>query len=224
MQTQDGDGKKLLTVASPAGPSHYSVLPLKEISGVVDFFNLMGFDYAGSFSSQAGHQANVYPSPNQSSTPFSTDAAISAYLGAGVPANQIVLGMPLYGRAFEDTQGPGASYHGIGAADPADGSWEAGVWDYKVLPRPGATEHFDNLIGASWSYDPKLRTMISYDNIQTARFKTNYIKQKGLGGAMWWESDGDKPGNASLIDIVSKTCFLFRHSPLIHPKHFLEHS
>jgi len=34
-----------------------------------------------------------------------------------------------------------------------EGSWEAGMWDYKVLPLPGSEEVNDHRLGASYSYD-----------------------------------------------------------------------
>ena len=56
---------------------------------------------------------------------------------------------------------------------------------------------------ASWCYDPKTRTMVSYDNPQVASEKVQYIKEKGLGGAMWWEANGDKNTTTeSLVDIT----------------------
>jgi chitinase len=61
--------------------------------------------------------------------------------------------------------------------------------------------HDDQAI-ASWTYDPSSRTMVSYDDPQAASQKVEYIKQTGLGGAMWWESSGDKPGNESLINVT----------------------
>lgn len=48
--------------------------------------------------------------------------------------------------------------------------------------------------------------MISYDTPQVVCQKINYIKNSRLGGAMFWETSGDRPclSGDSLIDIAAK--------------------
>jgi chitinase len=186
-----------LTVACPAGASNFEKLKIPEMDRLLDFWNLMAYDYAGSWDQRAGHQANLFPSrPQPETTPFSTIAALEHYTRHGVHPSKIVLGMPLYGRTFTSTSGPGQPYNGVG-----EGSWEQGVWDYKALPKPGSSEHHDHHIGASWSYDPSSKTMISYDTPQMVAQKAAFVRDHGLSGSMFWESSGDKPvGAGSLIE------------------------
>lgn len=110
------------------------------------------------------------------------------------------MGMPLYGRAFSDTNGPSQAYNGVGAS-----SWENGVWDYKALPQPCCAVTNLDEAAASYCYNSKSRLFISYDTTEIARKKGEYIKSKGLGGGMWWELSGDKQGNESLVTTV---CFI----------------
>ncbi|RYO74213.1 hypothetical protein DL766_008657 [Monosporascus sp. MC13-8B] len=192
-----------LSVACPAGAQNYMRLDIPGMDRVLDFWNLMAYDYAGSWDAVAGHQANLYPSgDNPASTPFSTAAALDFYLSRGVRPQKLVLGMPLYGRAFVATDGPGTPYTG----GVGEGTWENGVHDYKKLPLPGAQERLDGRVGASWCYNPATRTMVSYDTVDMARAKAQFVRDRGLGGAMWWESSADREegsGGSLIANVVN---------------------
>ncbi|KAF3483730.1 endochitinase 1 [Arthroderma uncinatum] len=194
-----GDGYKyLLTVASPAGEQHYGKMKLGEMDQHLDFWNLMAYDYSGSWDGKSGHSANIFRSTSDpESTKFNTQDALIAYGKAGIKPEKIVMGMPLYGRAFAQTEGkPGSQFNGVG-----EGTWEKGVYDYKTLPQEGAQVVECEKEVASYSYDPVKKLFISFDTPKIAGMKANYIKQMGLGGTMWWETSSDKPvGQGSLVE------------------------
>ncbi|CAG8982453.1 hypothetical protein HYALB_00009947 [Hymenoscyphus albidus] len=187
-----------MSVACPAGPQNYNNMDIKGMDAYLDFWNLMSYDYAGSWDANAGHQANMFPSnTNPVATPFNTKQAVEHYKNQGVRRDKIVLGMPLYGRAFQNTEGLGKPYSCVG-----EGSWENGVFDFKALPLAGAEERYDEEAGATYSYDAGKKHLVTYDTCAMAREKAKWIKKEGLGGAMWWESSADKSGGESLIGTV----------------------
>ncbi|WFC98033.1 chitinase [Malassezia yamatoensis] len=172
----------LLTVAAPAAPQKYEMLDIREMDSFLDFWNLMTYDFSGSWDSNANPQANLYGSP------LSVQRSVEYYASHGTKASKLVVGIPLYGRGFNGTKGHGDRYSQV-----APGSLEAGVYSYRELPLNNATEHFDKRSGAGFSYDPSQGQLISYDTVESARAKANYIQKKGLLGAMFWELSGDRP-------------------------------
>lgn len=194
-----------LTLAVPAGPDHFQYFDMPGLEPYVDFVNLMAYDYMGSNfpdTNRSGHQANVYKSINNPrSTNYDTQTAVQYYLGDGYPGQKLLLGMPLYGRAFAKTKGPGTKF-----VNATDGSWEPAVWDYKALPHingsTGFKTYHDDAVIASWAYNNATGYMVSYDDPSVVARKADWLHQRGLGGAMWWETSGDKNGSESLIRTV----------------------
>jgi chitinase len=191
----------LITVASPAGSQNYNKMDMLSMDPLVDAWHLMAYDYAGSWDSTSGHQANLFANPsNLASTKFSTEVAVDDYLRKGINPDKIVMGLPLYGRSFMRTGGIGQPYNGMG-----QGSIESGVWLYKDLPRPGAKEMWDDIADASYSYDESTQELVSYDNVKSAGIKAKYLVEKGLGGAVFWEASGDRTGDQSLIGVLANS-------------------
>ena len=193
-------------IAAPCGPDNYQKLHVREMDQSLDFWNMMAYDFgksgfpaaaqpvlaakltllcpslaAGSWDKVAGHQANVFGGQ------ISASQAINWYAGQGVPRDKIVVGIPLYGRSFMNTEGPGAPFNGLGP-----GSWEQGVYDYRALPLPGSYVFQDDKLIASWTYDYNKKEMISFDSEQVGHWKGEWIRREGLRGSMFWELSGDK--------------------------------
>ncbi|KAI9171635.1 Molybdenum cofactor sulfurase [Paramyrothecium foliicola] len=189
----------LLTIAASANPKNYDLQLLEEMDPLLDAWHLMAYDYAGDWDKTTGNQANLYPDPNnKEATKFNTEEALAGYLARGIPASKIVLGLPLYGRSFLETTGLGAPFVGMG-----EGSIDKGIWLFRDLPRPGANVHFNVEVGATHSYDAKIKELVSFDDDKSAKLKAEYIQSRGLGGAVFWEASGDKSGDESLVRIMA---------------------
>lgn len=178
---------------------------ITEMDQYLDMWNLMAYDYAGSWSNYSGDLANIYLSEsNPNSTQGNTDAAISYYISQGVSPSKLNLGIPLYGRSFlHNDGGLGTPYNGTGP-----GELEAGVYNYNVLGGSGAniTEMGDVIASYSYSYnDTDGGVLISYDTPNIALLKTNYLLSRGMGGVMYWEISGDKTGDESIITTVANS-------------------
>jgi chitinase len=183
-----------LSVACPAGLDQMQKLRIAEMDRYLSFWNVMAYDFSGSWSQKTDYHSNLFGGV------VNADMAIRYYMSKGVVPRKIVLGMPIYGRAFVGTDGLNHSYGSIG-----EGSWEKGVWDYKDLPLNGAEERVDRDRVAAYCYSSSTKTLVVYDNPDTIQRKAQYIVDNDLGGGMWWESSADKPVNdtRSLVNAFS---------------------
>lgn len=156
-----------LTIAAPAGLEQARRLRIREMDSFLTFWNIMSYDLSGSWDPVANHQAALFGnSPNIHET-------FQFYLSSGIPSSKLIMGMPLYGRAFENTKGPGHPFKGTGK-----GSWEDGTWDYKDLPLPGSREIYEDQIVAASCFDGKVGKFVTYENVQSASAKVQ-VRQCG---------------------------------------------
>ncbi|CAE6468619.1 hypothetical protein ACGC1H_004182 [Rhizoctonia solani] len=186
-----------LNAGTPAGAQNYQNLRVKEMNKYVTYWNLLGYDYSGSWSAVSDYHANVYGGAYSGA---STSASTEWYLKKGASKDKFVIGMPIYGRGFENTNGIFQSFNGTGP-----GTWEAGLYDYKALPFANTTVYNDLKNISSYSYDPVKKELVSYDTPIIISAKSNWLMDQELAGAMFWELSADKSGADSLVWTAAKT-------------------
>jgi chitinase len=120
----------------------------------------MAFDYIGfGFYNFTGHLSNVYTFRfNPATTDFNTAQAIDYYESQISFSRNTIFGISLYGRSFANTAGLGQKFNGSG-----DGTWDAGVLDYKALPLNNSIVSTDKKVVASWSCSIKTRQLVDFD-------------------------------------------------------------
>ncbi|QFZ53458.1 glycoside hydrolase family 18 protein [Oceanihabitans sp. IOP_32] len=190
----DEEGKKnnnhyLLTIATGADQAYMNHTDLAEAHKHLDFINVMCYDFFNGWMHQTGHHANLYPSEKDKYNVNSGVEAIDRHIKAGVPVDKLVLGMPFYGRQW-------AKVFSVkdGLYEPArEGGMIVPYWDIKAKIKTGKYENFyDESAKASYLWNATDRIFISYDTPKEIQLKASYIKEKGLGGAMFWEYSLDQ--------------------------------
>ena len=186
-----------LSIAAPAGDDKMANLELKEIAKYTDFINVMTYDYHGAWESTTNHQAALYGQPGDT---YTIDQTIQGYLNAGVASDELVLGAPLYGRAWKGVN-PTANGLYQSASGAATGTWEAGNYDYKDLYNklqtdPSYQRYWDNQAKVPYLYNAKEGIFSTYEDTQSLGHKLDYIKDQGLRGMFFWEASADLNSNS----------------------------
>ncbi|KAG6375578.1 chitinase [Boletus reticuloceps] len=185
--------------------------PSTDVSGfaeVLDYIAIMNYDVWGPWSPAVGPNA---PLNDTCASPTDQDgsavSAVKAWTAAGIPVNQIVLGVPSYGHSFsvspsnafplgdawDDTgsvdacgvyEGPGGTFNLWGLVDggflTADGN-----------TAPGIYYRYDDCSQTPYVYNATSQVIVSFDNARSFAAKGSYIKETGLRGFAMWEAGGD---------------------------------
>ncbi|AGN00771.1 glycoside hydrolase family protein [Salinarchaeum sp. Harcht-Bsk1] len=230
------DGKQYhLSVANGGSDWNAGGLRHGEIGEVCDYTSIMAYDFTGSWMDQVGQNAPLYGTQHPlETTEYGTQYQNQYYVEYAVdklyggehdetgywpgqweyppapPAeyNELVLGLPFYGRGFNGTEMYG-SYSGL-----PEGTWHSALED--GADPTGAFDYGDieeNMEGASgWNksrHDPGAvpyivneseETIISYDDAQSIAEKVSFAKERGMQGVMFWELSQD--WNHTLLDAI----------------------
>jgi chitinase len=192
-------GQYLISAAVSSSPGGYGVYDFPGLTPLLDFYNVMTYDFHGAWTNHAGHNSPLYLSPldpgQEGSLDTSTDEFLNLY---AVPAEQINLGTAFYGYAF-DVYG----LWSFCANDDLCGNAGAPTVIYsqveQLLKTGDWSENWDDLADAPYLLDPNapMFGFITYDNPTSTSKKVTYaLSQRHLGGVFMWELSQDYNGQS----------------------------
>ena len=194
-------GRFTLSIAS--GASHKNIDPIdwKRVAQSVDQIGVMTYDFQGPWSRDTGFVA-----PLQSENPNAETVAsvIDAYLAAGVPSSQLLLGLPFYAYQWHNVADAGR--HGLNSkGDPIRGNLNQSTAVSLLAGNPHAKLYRDAISQAPWIYDGD--NFLTFEDPASLRAKAAFAHDRKLGGMMVWELSGDT-----------------NDSQLLHSLHTAEHA
>ena len=190
MAASEGKGNHyLLTIATGADDVYVKNTELGELHKYIDFLNIMTYDFYNGWHNVNGHHSNYLPSAQPEMDKNSVVNAVEMHVNAGFPVEKINLGIPFYGRIWNgvkaesdkilfntaETVGMGIDYRDF----------------YQNINANGFTRYWDDTAKAPYLWNPAEKTFISYEDEESIKLKIEYLKQRGLGGVMFWEYSAD---------------------------------
>lgn len=180
-------------VTAALGGYQASRYDLNNSKQYLDYINLMTYDLH--LSSASFHNGLYKSSAGNSS--YTCDGAVTSYLNY-VTADKLVLGIPFYGREFS------------GCTGLKTGSYNAArTFTYICNTYLNTAEHialyrnWDSSAKVPYIFDSTNGIIISYEDGESIGYKSDYAKEKGLAGLMYWVDSQDN-GNDLLQTIVDK--------------------
>lgn len=176
-----------LTIAGAANTSYLSKIEPEDVASVVDHIFIMVYDMHGPWDQYSDFGAPLYK-PKEYSPHYknSVKDAVMSYQNAGVPADKMVLGLPLYGYIYRgvNSQSNGLYSTFTSAEAISFDSLRASYLDSFPYQQ---FRHQD----AQVPYLYGNNTFISYEDSISISAKVKFAKSMGLGGIGVWELSHD---------------------------------
>src|SRR5579864_7605137 len=186
----------LLTIAGTPGTWASGPQPLSNIHGYLNYINVEAYGYAGPWESTANFVAPLYGPAGSPTAANNVDATIQEYLAAGVPASKLLLGVPFFAHDWTNVPNQKNGLFQTGTPDPAGGTYA-----HIVQIMPNFHQFREPLTQEPWLFNGN--TFWTFDDPTSITLKMNYVKSRGLAGAMIWNLGQDTP-SGTLIQSVNQ--------------------
>ncbi len=169
----------------------------KAVMPFVDFVNLMTYDLVGGYSTVTGHHTPLADyMPGQESA----EKCVNWLLNKKVRSNKLIVGAAFYARVWENVD---SANHGLyqsgkflrGVSYKNFSTYFVDSLEYKY--------HWDNKAKAPFQYSQAKKLFATFDDERSIGEKVKFVREKNLGGIMFWQLMDDKPAGG-LVDVIKK--------------------
>lgn len=186
----EGKGKHyLLAIATGADKAYVDNVEMAEIHKYLDFLNIMTYDFYNGHHNVTGHHANYMSSAKPELDMNSVVNAVDMHVNAGFPVEKINLGIPFYGRIWKGVKAENNDVLFKKAATVGIGIDY--IHFYQNINANGYTRYWDEHAKAPYLWNREEKIFISYEDEESIKLKVDYLKKRGLAGAMFWEYSAD---------------------------------
>ena len=206
LQFQSGK-RLLLTAAFGVSPARMADVEWDQMIYLLDFINLMTYDFYGSDFSVTNHHAPLF-SPAKGINGFDLHSAVYHLVERyQVPSHKINIGLAFYGRSLKTKGSPGLHVASGKTPDAATFPEDAGApMFYNILARQHQFHYrWDSLAQAPYLQGKKSNTFVTFDDEHSVTNKARYILEHNLAGAIIWDITGDYVQSRYRPGVVEKT-------------------
>lgn len=195
------DSSFLITMAIPPGPWGGQHFDIRNLVANVDWFNVMCYDFVGSWSTYAGHNSPLYQAVDDSNQAGSDSLAVAYWIGRGsrsvaIPKDKLVLGVPFYSVQFD---APGL-YRMLSNSTTTNPYYPEVMSDLAA----GWVYHWDNVSKVPYLTNSSGTEFITFEDTNSIAIKVEFCSRQRLGGLMIWELSQDMyNGHQPLLETLA---------------------
>jgi len=182
-----------LNSSLPAGDYYGRWYDAAVLAKECDFLGVMTYDFTGSWRDVAAHNAALRPSPRDPQSASVIGSMEYWTKKRGIPIDKLVVGLPCYGRGFDVPE----PYAAIPKGAPQSRVAEVDYRDITPLLTAGWIRRWDADSGIPWLISPDGKSILGYDDPESAAAKGRWAREAGFGGILFWEMNADRMPDGS---------------------------
>lgn len=175
------------------------IFEITAIDPYIDFYTLMGYDYYGGFSTNAGPVAPLRKSHNFGENCL--ESSVGNYIEKGIKPSKLIVGLPYYGAEWTVTDTTFAS-----KAEKFNDHLSYSTIQEKYSDLSLGRGLFDSIVSSGYRNMPDNGnhfTQLWFDDSSSLSIKYDWIKRKKLGGVGIWALGFDN-GHPELWNLLSE--------------------